>query len=305
MKKLPTLHILNGDASLAAFTAANLPGQVMVWREVLSEGPVLSALPEHGFWQKRQEFITSSYSEPAEKYKEKVLDELQQLEGIGAFFEVVLWFDADLMCQVNLLYLLHRLQQQKPPMLSVCTPAHSQNIAYLPPQELQQLFEERLQLSDGQLQHAARLWQLFASPNQLDLQLYLNQYGSTLPLLEQALQLHLSRFPGCTDGLSQPERMLLSIIQSGAASIKEVMRQFWEQDPGYGFGDVQLLHILSRLQPDLVQAREPLSLSFFGERVLEGYASFIPKKRWLGGLEVNGSCPYCFDSSEKSLRKNC
>ncbi|WP_266206014.1 DUF1835 domain-containing protein [Pontibacter kalidii] len=305
MKKLPTLHILNGDASVAAFSAARLPGQVLVWREVLSEGPAFYTLPEHEFWQKRQEFITSAYGETAEKYHEKVLNEVQKLAGVGAFFEVVLWFDTDLMCQVNLLYLLQRLQQGKPALLSVCTPAPGKNIALLKPEELQHLFDERQQLSEEQLEEAAQLWQLYAGSDQLNLQLYLQQMPVPLPSLEKALLLHLRRYPGCIDGLSQPERMLLQIIHGGATSINELMQQFWQQDPGYGFGDVQLQHILSRLQPDLVQAREPLSLSFFGGRVLEGYASFTPKHRWLGGVEVDGNCPYCFDQEKRALRRNC
>ncbi|OKL40370.1 DUF1835 domain-containing protein [Pontibacter flavimaris] len=306
MKKLPTLHILNGDASVAAFSAAGLPGQVLVWREVLSEGPVFCALPAREFWQKRQEFITSTYGEVPEKYKAKVLDEVQKLEGTGAFFEVVLWFDTDLMCQVNLLYLLQHLHQSNPRLLSVCTPARGKNIGLLKPEELGQLFDRRQQLSGEQLEEAAKLWQLYAGSDLLHLQLYLQQMPVPVPLpfLERALQLHLRRFPGCADGLSQTERLLLQLINSGTTSINELMQQFWQQDPGYGFGDVQLQHILSRLQPDLVQAKEPLSLSFFGERVLEGYASFTPKHRWLGGVEVNGSCPYCFDYEKSALRRN-
>lgn len=304
MKKLPTLHILNGDASVPAFTAAGLPGQVMVWREILSEGPVYYTLPEPEFWQKRQDYITSTYGEPAEKYKTKVLEELQKLEGIGAFFEVVLWFDTDLMCQVNLLYLLQRLHQKKPPMVSICTPVQGKNIALLKPAELQQLFQDRIQVDDTQLEQAKQLWQLYAGPNHLNLQVYLQQQSAPFLYLQQALQLHLRRFPACTNGLSQPEHMLLSMIQAGTTTVDALMQQFWQQDPGYGFGDLQLQEILARLQPDLVQAKEPLSLSFFGERVLEGYGSFIPKTRWLGGSEVNGSCPYCFDAEKGSLRKH-
>ncbi|AKD05122.1 DUF1835 domain-containing protein [Pontibacter korlensis] len=303
MKKLPTLHILNGDASLPAFNAANLPGQVLVWREVLSEGPAFYTLSEKEFWRKRQEYITSAYSKSSEKYKEKVIDELKKLEGAGAFFEVVLWFDTDLMCQINLLYLLQYLQQIKPSIVSVCTPAPGRNIAFLKPDEFQQLLEDRQQLTEEQLQQAVKLWQLYAGPSPINLQLHLQQLLMPLPYLQQALQLHLLRFPDCTDGLSHPERMLLQIIQNGARSEAELMQQFWQQEPGYGFGDAQLKQILSHLQPDLVQAKEPLSLSFFGERVLEGYASFTPKSRWVGGMEINGSCPYCYDNEKNSLRK--
>ncbi|TPE46330.1 DUF1835 domain-containing protein [Pontibacter mangrovi] len=305
MKILPTLHILNGDASLPAFTAAKLPGQVLVWREVLSEGPVSSLLPQYEFWQRRQAFITAAYGESAEGYREKVLDELQKLEGLDAFFEVVLWFDADLMCQVNQLYVLQRLQKKKPKMVSICTPPPGKNIALMSPDGLFALMEQRQQVPEEELRQAASLWQAYASPDPMALELLMQDFDVALPHLLRALRLHLRRFPDCADGLSQPERALLQLIQEGCTSVSGLIKEFNQQDPGYGFGDAQLQHILARLQPDLVQAKEPLVLSFFGERVLDGIASFTPKKRWVGGVEINGSCPFCYDKTQNRLRKDC
>jgi hypothetical protein len=34
------LHVLNGDATLNVFERTSFEGDIMVWREVLSEGPV-------------------------------------------------------------------------------------------------------------------------------------------------------------------------------------------------------------------------------------------------------------------------
>ncbi|WP_460879547.1 DUF1835 domain-containing protein [Pontibacter rugosus] len=143
MKKLPTLHILNGDASAPAFESTNLAGQVLIWREILSEGPVPVTLPAPAFWQARQSYITTTFGESAPKYKEKVLDVVEKLnETSSSFFEIVLWFDADLMCQVNLLYLLQHLSQNRAGIISVCTPAPGSQIALLKPDELAQLMEK-------------------------------------------------------------------------------------------------------------------------------------------------------------------
>lgn len=302
MKKLPTLHVLNGDASVPAFTKANLPGQILVWREVLSEGPVHATLPENEFWQKRQEYITQLANEPTDAYHAKVLEEVEKLEQSHLFFEVILWFDADLMCQVNLLFLLSRLQQCKPNLVSVCTPAPGENIGLLNAAQFQGLMENRQQLTDDQLLVAREMWELYASPQPLKLQLYIQQVSAPLLHLEAAMQLHFSRFPGCADGLSQPERALLYLIQEGAASMDALMKQFWAALPGYGFGDLQLKQLLSRLQPDLAQTTEPLKLSFFGERVLQGYANYKPKPHWLGGTEINGNTRFCYDQDSRKLR---
>jgi len=34
------LHIVNGDATVARLTPADLPGEILVWRDILVEGPV-------------------------------------------------------------------------------------------------------------------------------------------------------------------------------------------------------------------------------------------------------------------------
>lgn len=287
MKKLPTLHILNGDASLPAFKAARLPGQVLVWREILSEGPAIASLPEHTFWQKRQRYMAETYGETAEAYQEKVLDELPKLNAAGIFFEVVLWFDADLMCQVNLLYLLHRMYQLQPTAVYVCTPPLPQNISLLNPEDLQQLFETRQTQTSSQLKQAHELWQLYAGPDPIRLQLWVQQHITLQHHLRQAMALHLSRFPNCGNGLGQPETVLLKLIQEGAKTTAQLMQQFWQHYPGYGFGDWQIMHLLTRLQPELVHVTEHLAISSLGLQVLQENAVYKLKAGWLGGLKIN------------------
>ncbi|RDV16376.1 DUF1835 domain-containing protein [Pontibacter diazotrophicus] len=305
MKKLPTLHIINGDASLPAFEAARLPGQVLVWREILSEGPAVASLPEHAFWQKRQEYITKTYKEAAADYNKKVLDELPKLNAAGAFFEVVLWFDADLMCQVNLLYLLHRMYLLQLSSVTICTPPLPENIGLLKPEELQQLFETRHQQNAAQLEEAHRIWQLYAGPDPMKLQSYTQQHQEVQPPFGKAMALHLSRFPGCKTGLGQPELGLLELIQQGANTKKQLMQQFWKSYPEYGFGDWQLLQLLQRLQPQLVDDNGLLTMSPLGIQVLQNEATVIPKEYWLGGIKINGATNnLCYNTLLQQLQNS-
>jgi hypothetical protein len=303
MKKIPTLHILNGDASLPAFSAAKIPGQVLVWREVLSEGPAVATVPEQEFWKIRQTYITSAYHEPAAAYKKKVLDELSKLEAAGAFFEVVLWFDVDLMCQINLLYLLFRLHQIKPALVSVCTPEPYINLAQLQPEALLQLFDERQQLIAAQLEQAHTVWQLYAGPDPMRLQRHLQQHELHLPHLRQALLVHLSRFPECSSGLGLTEKLLLQLLNEGADSEERLMQKFWQLYPEFGFGDTQLLHMLKKLQPELVQKKnEKIELTEVGAQVLAGKAAYSTKSHWLGGARVGAKNPWCYDVMEQQLQ---
>lgn len=290
---------------MKAFAEASIPGNTLVWREVLSEGPAVNTIPEKEFWEKRQEFVTNAYPGASEEdYRQKVLEELSKLEGLSAFFEVVLWFDADLMCQLNLLYLLHRLQQNPPSMISVCTPAPETNIAHLSPSKLDELFQKRQQQSAEQLNQAHDLWELYAGPDPLRLQLYLEQFKIILPHMEAALKLHVLRFPDCQTGLSYPEQALLELVNEGANTKELLLQEFWHQLPEYGFGDAQILYLLNRLQPDLIQETAHLRLSFFGDRVLEGIGAFMPKPHWLGGVKVDAHTAWCYNKSTKRLALN-
>jgi hypothetical protein len=301
MKQFPSLHIINGDASLQAFQSAKLLGQQMVWREILSEGSVLASSSEAEFWMNRKDFITSNFNESAEEYKRKVLDELAKLEQAGSFFEVILWFDTDLMCQINLLYLLHKLYKLEPNTVSICTPKAGTNIASLSESKIHKLFESRVQLNKDQLAQAAKFWQLYASPEPIELQSSLERENTLPASIHAALRLFFHRFPDCKTGLSQPETIILNLIRNGAKSNSELIHQFSEQYPAYGFGDLQVLEILNRLQPDLIQGRENLQLSFFGERVLEGIATATPKQRWLGGTKIDTSGHICFNSITQKI----
>ncbi|MFD2998900.1 DUF1835 domain-containing protein [Pontibacter toksunensis] len=301
MKQLSPLHILNGDASLPAFKAAKLPGQVLVWREILSEGPAVANIPEEAFWLRRQTYIYNTYRETAASYQQKVLDELPKLDAAGSFFEIVLWFDADLMCQINLLYLLHRLYQLQPPMVSVCIPPLHENIALLQPKAIEQLFEGRQQQNSLQLKQAHELWQLYAGPDPLELQNYLQQHQTMPPQLRNALVLHLSRFPGCRNGLSLPEEALVRLIQTGATTKEQLMQQFLQQHPGFGFGDWQLLHILGQFKPALVLDTVPYKLTPHGIQVLNGDSSYSSKEHWLGGYQIGTSNKLCYNSITQHL----
>ncbi|WP_439883249.1 DUF1835 domain-containing protein [Pontibacter sp. MBLB2868] len=302
MKQLPSLHILNGDATIPAFEAASFPGQTIIWREILSEGPVLASLPEAEFWRKRQEFISSSFKETPERYSEKVLQEVSKLKEPSSFFEIILWFDADLMCQLNLLYLLQYLLEKNHQLVSVCTPPPNHSIGLMKPGELQSIFEKRTQLSELQLKQASELWQLYGSHDPVNLQLYLEQRELLLPNIGNALKLHFTRFPDCHTGLSQPETIILNLIAGGIDTVEALMQQFWHEHPAYGFGDAQIEQILHRLQPDLVQGKKTLRLSFFGERVLQGLASSMPKPHWLGGAKIDSSNHFCFNKSTNMLK---
>jgi hypothetical protein len=73
------LHILNGDATLTGFEETGLDGDIMVWREVLSEGPLEENIASGSFWKKRSEWIGDTFDDSPNSYEEKVINQLSML----------------------------------------------------------------------------------------------------------------------------------------------------------------------------------------------------------------------------------
>jgi len=116
------LHILNGHFTLRSFEQTGLEGHAMVWREVLSEGPLDENIGSAAFWKARAEYIGNAFNEPAEKYQENVLDQLAILSG--EYSEINLWFESGIHGQVNLLGVMNYLKQRAdlslPPIYLIC-----------------------------------------------------------------------------------------------------------------------------------------------------------------------------------------
>jgi hypothetical protein len=83
----------------------------LVWREILSEGPIVDHTLPANLCQARQHYLTQTYQEDAATYVIKVTTKVKLLETYPQHEEVISWFEHDLLCQVNLLYILHWFAQ--------------------------------------------------------------------------------------------------------------------------------------------------------------------------------------------------
>src|SRR5262245_2865394 len=104
------LHILNGDGTFPSFKESGIPGDIVVWREILSEGPVKN-LPDNDFFRLRADYICGTSGELPEKYFQQINNELSRIKSSNQYDKIYLWFEHDLLCQINLVYLLKILLQ--------------------------------------------------------------------------------------------------------------------------------------------------------------------------------------------------
>ncbi|MBS7566600.1 DUF1835 domain-containing protein [Mucilaginibacter sp. Bleaf8] len=251
-----TLQILNGDATLNGFNKTGLDGDVLVWREVFSEGPLMETL-DADFWKTREAWITETFNATAEGYQQKVLLELEKLNE--PYSEINLWFEFDLHCQVNLLGVMQLLQRQadltERSIFLICPDSHPDVLDFrgmgeLTGAQLEDVFDNRLQLSEYDFTIAAEAWQAYTSGNATRLAEWIagTPFWGSLHMLKPALEAHIKRLHVNQQGLTYMEATLLLLYQSGATQRDALYEAFWKQHKIYGMGDWELDIYLNKLQ---------------------------------------------------------
>ncbi|RWY52449.1 hypothetical protein [Mucilaginibacter gilvus] len=245
-----TLHILNGDATLPGFTEAEIPGDTMIWREILSEGPVIKNVASAAFWQLRSDWICQAFGETAEVYNDGMIVPLEKMSA--PYEEINLWFEFDLHCQINLLGALVMLNQQtnlSAPEVYLISPSefpgleNFSGMGELNGEQLDYLYDNiRVQLTEYDFNLAAEAWQLYVESDAGKLKTWLadTPFWGNMPNLKSAMEAHLKRLEFNTDGLNYIHQQLLAIYQSGVHTKAGIYQSFWQTEKIYGMGDSQL-----------------------------------------------------------------
>src|SRR5688572_14413619 len=108
-------HILNGDSLAQTFPTDEIKGQHIIIREAFIEGPLSKNFSEE-FWQRRMEFIAGAYGADEKNYNEQFRSQLRLMDSIQAGDEVNLWFEDDLFCLTNMLFVFYYVTQKTSPV---------------------------------------------------------------------------------------------------------------------------------------------------------------------------------------------
>jgi hypothetical protein len=250
------MHILNGDATLHGFEQTGIDGDVMVWREVLSEGPLSKNIASAAFWEARSEWITKMFSETPDGYHAKVIAPLEKLNQ--PYQEINLWFEFDLHCQVNLMGVMQLLAQHtdlSDPAIYLICPAEYPGIenfkgmGELSEEQLEYLFDNtRVQLSDYDFVLATEAWKAYISHDAGKLQQWLNSTTwANMALLRPAMEAQLKRLQINANGLNYIQQKLLDIYNSGIHTRAAIYHDFWDTERIYGMGDKEIDSYLDKL----------------------------------------------------------
>lgn len=296
------IHIHNGDVVNELAKRTGLPGEHMPFRESLVAGPATRDL------EVRARFLSDASHENLLRVRNDLLSQERALERATESDEIVLWFEHDLFCLVNLLSLLDRFAQCPRLTLVWCPEPLSQ-------QDLDTLFDSRAAVTPAMLALAHDAWTAYTSPDPRALNRLLAADSRDFPFLRDGLTLHASRFPSIRDGLGSVERRLLEGIAGGASDFISLFSTFDEQPPRFGFGDSEVMRVLrvlaSRPVPLITVTEEQpappkalLALTPAAENVLRGEVDYVgvnDPDYWLGGVHLTPENVWRWDEGRREI----
>ena len=288
------LHITNGDSFTQKLKDLNLEGDIITWREMLCEGKTLSTVGSESFWKTRFEFLNKNYKVSKSWFVEKTLKEYRSLCNHKQQDQIVLWFEYDLFCQINMLAVISWLKtHRRHAEISLACSGKVEGegrylgLCELNDEQLHRLYDQRISLSQDDIEYADYVWQLYCSDNPMRLE-NLGDFGNyQFEYLDDAVQAHLQRFPSIRNGLNQMENSILQMAnQNEIGGKRQFIGTLLKEENPYGYGDTQISRMLGRLRP-LFTSFNPVKLTKKGQDVLDGktnyYALLRDSDTYLGG----------------------
>ena len=245
MKSL--LHITNGDSFTSKLKTLDLKGDIITWREMLCEGKTLCNVGSESFWKTRFEFLNKNYKISKSWFVEKTLKEYRSLCNHKQQDHIVLWFEYDLFCQITMLAVLSWLKTHRrhAEISLVCSGKEDDSdrlyaLNDLSDEKLLNLYENRLTLSQDDIEFADYVWQLYCSDNPIRLENVITHNPFQFKYLADALKAHLRRYPTIKNGLNALENKVLSTVENeNLESRPELLKTLLGNQGFYGFGDSQ------------------------------------------------------------------
>ena len=293
------LHVLNGDETRRVFERAGIAGDVVVWRDILAEGPVTVEGEAVPALDARLDFLAERLAIDRGDYARGAREQAAALEAARTHDEVVLWFEQDLFCAVNLWRLLDWFARRPPiPRLSLVYPSTDEvkGLGAVTPERLAAFYTERTPVTEEVLALGRRAWAAYAGPDPLDSAPLVDRDDAALPFVRSAFRCHLGRFPSVANGLNELETATLVVLRRAPRNFARLFGEVSEHPRvrRHGMGDVQFAGVVRGLTPllrafggEVMQAE--LEITQTGRDVVAGDADWLsvrPIDTWLGGVRL-------------------
>jgi len=294
-------HIHNGDVVAEQARREGLPGEHIAFREALATGPGTRDL------ETRAQFIAGSHDEKLLRVRNDFIEMERALEEAKDADEVVLWFEHDLFCLVNLLSLLERFASCR----RLTLVWHPEPLSQV---ELYPLFESRAAVTPRMLALALDAWAAYLSDDPRALNRFVRDDNRDFLFLREGLTLHAARFPSVRNGLGGVEQRILDLILNGSRDFMTLFYDFDAAPPRYGLGDMEILRVLrvlARLAVPLLTMTDEntpqksiLTLTPAAENVMRGEVDYVKVNEpdyWIGGVHLTRDNVWRWDERKREI----
>ena len=307
MKK-QSLHITNGQSLTDFLNELGIKGDILTWQEMLCEGPTTEIIDSDEFFKVRKDFLFEFYD--IEVNEEEFRSEIAILNHPEHFSEIVLWFEYDLFCHINLIAVISLIQQKHIalPLYLVCSgrvqgEKDLKGLSELTPEQLQQHYDDKILLSEDDFDLMTSLWKTYCGKDH-NLFKPVIVKKSSFPYLSNCLKAHLQRFPDSKTGLSGLEVNILTILEKYDIKSRQHLLGYALNYQGYfGYGDIQFIRIIEKLSLFFEEDEKSLKLNRKGHEAILGhhnFASALKSDMFFGGIEKYN---FQFSKTENKLIK--
>jgi len=313
------LHVSNGDAT--DLPGTGLAQRILYWRDVLHEGPV-PAVGEAELRRIRAEFLMGAGVDDRREGTRMFADRDRTLAD-NRDGEYVLWFEADLYCQLQIVQVLARLAELDVPaqrITLICIGEHAGiarfgGLGELTAAQLRELpgTNACARLTPAALELATRAWDALRAPAPDGLRTIAATRSGELRFLGEAFDRLSREYPATRDGLSLTERRVLAAIADGAQDAGTAFVRAGARETRPYLGDTWCFERMDRMAHapvPLLDARSPVDrltpvrLTEAGARVLAGQADHAELNgvdRWIGGVHLTGRPRWRWDDGTESI----
>lgn len=327
------LHIVNGDHVGEKLKQGSIQGEVLVWREIYSIGPVFANMDGVKELRVRAQFLEQALGIPAADYMATCEAQRRALERFDAYDEIVLWFEHDLFDQTMLCYLLHWFAsraESRTKLHLLCIGDYPgidlfHGLGQLSTEQLMGLSGTWRQIGAQELRLGSALWTAYASSEVERHTEMLEMDTSALPFAHDAFALHLARFPSPLNGLGIVEQTVAELVEQGVVTPLGLFREVRDRLYLLGMGDWEFWHHLRRMatgpapllafhgsrafdrsgppsQADLEGC--VVALTDTGRRIAAGERDWVKENGWAasyGGLLLQGDIRWRWDREARRL----
>jgi len=302
------LHITNGSSLTKYLKELNFSGDFLTWHEMLCEGPTIELIGTDEFVKTRRTFLNEFYNIDIDEYQ--FHKELEVFERINDYSKIILWFEYDLFCHINLMAVISLLKQKKVtlPFFLVCSgrikgEKDFKGLGELSENQILDHYENMIELKETDIELASSIWKIYCGKDHNLLKPYILE-TSSFKYLNSCLKAHLKRFPNSKKGLGRLEEHILEILRDNSIKSKHHLLGYILNYQGYyGYGDIQIIRMIDKLSIFLNETEESIKLNRKGHEALlnqHNFSSEINNNIHYGGIN---RLEYQFNKKQNKLIK--